>query len=81
MKVDVITVEQVNIPRFRWWSNWIDVAVFDYDFRPFLLQMQVSRTNAKKFKVISMTGWWYRQADSHAIGNLTQMCAEKEGRG
>lgn len=24
---------------------------------------------------------YIRQADSHAIGNLTQMCAEKEGRG
>lgn len=29
MKVAVLTVDDVKIRRWHWWSNWIDVAVFD----------------------------------------------------
>lgn len=77
MKVDVITVEQVQIKKWRWWSNWIDVAVFDYECRPFLVQMCVSRNNKKKFRSVSITGPTYKQAVSTVIGDLTQM--KKEG--
>lgn len=76
MKVDVLTVADVPIKRWHWWSNWIDVAVFDYQSRPYLIQMRISRTNAKQFQAISMIGPWYKQATTHEIGNLTQMKAE-----
>jgi|LakMenEpi03Aug12_release.lakeMendotaPanAssembly.Ray.scaffolds.fasta_scaffold2922111_1 hypothetical protein len=71
MKVNVITVEDVKIGRWSWFSKWIDVAVFDYRFRSFLLQMRISRTNAKSFRVVSMTG--NLLADAKDIGDLTQM--------
>jgi hypothetical protein len=71
MKVNVITVEDVKIGRWSWFSKWIDVAVFDYRFRPFLLQMRISRTNAKSFRVVSMAG--NLLADAKDIGDLTQM--------
>ncbi len=71
MKVNVITVEDVKIGRWSWFSKWIDVAVFDYGFRPFLLQMRISRTNAKSFRVVSMTG--NLMAYAKEIGDLIQM--------
>jgi hypothetical protein len=73
MKVNVITVEDVKIGRWSWFSKWIDVAVFDYQYRPFLLQMRISRANAKSFRVVSMTGWFCREACAKDIGDLTQM--------
>lgn len=76
MKVDVLTVADVTIKKWRWWSDWVDVAVFDYSSRPYLLQMKISRTNAKKFRPVCMTGYWYRQSTTGAIGNLTQMNSE-----
>ncbi len=75
MKVDVIQVEQAKFQhRFRWWSNWIDVALFDYNSTPFLLQMSVSRTNGKRFNCKRITGSIaYRQCDAAQIGDLTPM--------
>ena len=75
MKVDVITVEDAKIGRWRWFSNWFVVAVFDYECRPWLVQMRVSRTNAKSFRAVSITGRWYKQTSHSVIGNLTQMKA------
>ena len=54
MKVNVINVDGATFHPYRWWSNWIDVVVFDSGYRPYLLQMRVSRTNQKKFKAIRM---------------------------
>lgn len=78
MKVDVITVddEAVKIAKWRWWSNWIDIAISDYDSRPWLIQMSVSRANAKRFKAVSITGFRYKQATLLSIGDLTQMEGE-----
>ena len=76
MKVDVLTVADVEFGRLQWWSNWIDVAVFDYNCRPFLLQMRINRINGKQFKAICITGPWYKQATACAIGDLTQMTKE-----
>ena len=73
MKINVLTIDDMTIGKWRWWSNWIDIAVFDYECRPWLLQMRVSRTNAKAFKSISVTGIRYRQTTSTCIGDLTQM--------
>jgi len=73
MKVDVLTVNDVVIPKWRWWSNWIDIAIFDYECRPWLIQMRVSRTNAKRFKAISITGGRYKQTQLLCVGDLTQM--------
>jgi hypothetical protein len=73
MKVEVLTVEQVKISRWKWWSNWIDIAVFNYECRPYLIQMRISRTNAKSFRCVSTVGIFYRQCSCLEIGNLTQM--------
>lgn len=74
MKVDVITVENATFRRLCWWSNWIDVCLYDYESTPFLLQMKVSRSNKKRFRSVRITGSIvYRQATCAAIGNLTQM--------
>lgn len=50
MKVNVITVADVKIKKWCWWSNWIDICVFQYGYAGYLLQMRVSRNNAKQFK-------------------------------
>ena len=73
MKVDVITVEEVPIGKWSWFSRWIDIAVFDYECRPWLVQMRVSRTNAKSFRAVSITGRYYKQTTAQQIGDLTQM--------
>ena len=66
MKIDVLTVpgfvrtacNDVEIKKWRWWSNWVDVAVFDHDrnYRSegYLLQMKVSRRNGKRFKCVPL---------------------------
>ena len=57
MKVDVLTINECRLKWWQWWSNWIDIAVFDYSFQPYLLQMRVSRSNAKKFRLVCCVGW------------------------
>ena len=53
MKIDVLTVNDVEIKKWRWWSNWVDVGVFDqFAVDGYLLQMKVSRCNGKKFKCV-----------------------------
>lgn len=54
MKVDVLTVNEISIPEWRWWSNWIDVAVFNFGGGGYLLQMKVSRRNSKRFKAVAL---------------------------
>lgn len=77
MKVDVLTVEQVSIGKYRWWSNWIDVAVFDYGSCGYLLQMKVSRRNAKRFKAVEMkSAFGCAHASISHAGNLVQMARE-----
>lgn len=73
VKVNVITVEDVPIQKWSWFSRWIDIAVFEYECRPWLVQMRVSRTNAKSFRAVSITGRFYKQTTVREIGNLTQM--------
>lgn len=50
MKVDVIQASECNFGKLSWWSNWIDIAVVNHSSVALLVQMKVSRTNAKKFK-------------------------------
>jgi len=75
MKVDVLQVEQAKFhSKWHFWSNWVDVAVYDYNSTPFLLQMSVSRFNRKRFRSYRITGrLWYRQARCSEIGDLTAM--------
>lgn len=50
MKVEVLTVMDVDIKSWKWWTDWIDVSVFNYGDTGYLLQMKVSRNNSKKFR-------------------------------
>jgi hypothetical protein len=77
MKVDVLTVKDVKFKKFSWWSDWVDVAIYDYSSRPYLLQMSINRFNRKRFNSICLTGLMYRQSSSSIIGSLTQMESPK----
>ena len=81
MKVDVIEVGQAVFGRFSWWSNWIDVAVFNNSTQPYLIQMQVSRKNKKKFRSVKISGkeWQLRQVRVEQVGDLTQMKESENG--
>lgn len=76
MKVNVIQVPSAQFPRFSWWSKWIDVALYDHECRPYLLQMQVSRFNKKRFRNTCITGVMLRYTSAAQIGDLTQMYRE-----
>jgi hypothetical protein len=83
MKVEVLQVEQAKFSKYRWWSNWVDIAVYDYECTPFLLQMSVNKFNKKRFRSVRMTGTFkYRQASCSAIGDLLPMkpCSEYNQR-
>lgn len=77
MKVDVIQAKDITFKRFCWWSDWIDVAVYDFYSQPWLIQMKVNRFNAKKFKSVCLVGFKYRQTTSAVVGDLKQMSKEK----
>ncbi len=76
-KVNVTTVADVTIKRFRWWSDWIDICVFNYGNCGYLLQMKVSRTNRKTFRTASLKGINGNALISE-VGNLTQMSNQYE---
>ena len=75
LKVNVLQIDNAIFKKWSWWSNWIDVAVFDYRSTPFLLQMRVDRFNRKSFNAIRMTGT-FAQSTCREIGDLTPMQAE-----
>lgn len=76
MKVNVLQVEQAKFKNsWCWWSQWIDVAVFDYGCRGYLLQMKISRLNRKEFIAVAMSGI-IAEALAGRIGDLTQMSRE-----
>lgn len=78
MKVDVIQAKDIAFKRFCWWSDWIDVSVIGYAGDAHLLQMKVSRFNAKKFSCITMkSSFRSAAAKVSEIGSLTQMSTEK----
>jgi|GEM_PF-4500188 len=79
MKVDVITVEMVQIKKWRFWSSWIDVAVFQHGYSGYLLQMRIGRNNAKQFTAREMAGH-AAVCDVTSAGDLTQM-NKKGGEG
>lgn len=78
MKVDVLQVQDVKFNSgFSWWSDWVDICIYDYENTPFLLQMSVSRTNKKKFISTRISGTFtYRQVRSSTIGDLVQMSSK-----
>ena len=79
-EIKVLTVDDVKIDRFRWWSNWVDVGVFTHGGDGYLLQMKISRFNAKKFITrsyisgIRIDGTYVSHS---AIGDLVQMAGNK----
>jgi len=67
MKVPVLQVNDVEISKFRWWSDWIDIAVFDFAGNGHLLQMKISRRNSKRFKTIPFSGFPPRVSTNDVI--------------
>jgi hypothetical protein len=71
MKVDVVTVDEAKFKyRWSWFSNWIDVAIFNFGGYPLLIQMQVDRMNKKIFRTVKISAW---ECQLSAIESLTQM--------
>lgn len=73
-KVRVFSADQAKFLPYRWWSCWIDVAVYTHDKNVYLLQMSISKTNRKRFVSTNITGnrnYWPSGVD--AIGDLVQM--------
>tara|TARA_R110002020_G_scaffold461823_4_gene681007 strand:+ start:5717 stop:5953 length:237 start_codon:yes stop_codon:yes gene_type:complete len=78
MKVNVLQASDISFKKWRWWSDWIDVCVFDCLYRGHILQMKVSRRNGKKFKCVAFKG--FSEAATPCIteaGDLTQMKGNK----
>lgn len=75
MKVDILQVKDAKFNNgLSWWSEWVDICIYDFKCTPFLLQMSVSRTNKKKFRSTRISGTFaYRQVKSSTIGDLIQM--------
>ena len=70
MKVDVLQVEKATFhSKWHFWSNWVDVAVYDYA-SCFLLQMSVSRFNKKRFRSVQITAY---DVSHGQVGDLTAM--------
>lgn len=78
MKVDVLTAEKADIKKWHWWSSWIDIAIMGYGYDGYLVQMKVSRTNAKKFKLRNLSGIGSAKVEAHQVGNLIQMEGSSE---
>lgn len=80
MKVDVVQASDISFKRWQWWSNWIDVLIFVYGHDSYLLQMRVSRTNAKRFNAVNLAGRiTLNSVRPEYVSDLTQM-TNKEGR-
>ncbi len=76
MKINVLQVSDTKIRPWCWWSDWVDVAVFNFADSGYLLQMQVSRRNAKRFKVRAFKGMLdVAHPDCQKVGDLAQMQA------
>ena len=72
-KVSVLTIEDVSIRKWHWWSDWIDVCVYDHGYGGYLLQMKVSRRNKKLFRTRSYQAMSGNYVSTIAVGDLTQM--------
>ncbi|MBM7070889.1 hypothetical protein JQC92_02385 [Shewanella sp. 202IG2-18] len=71
MKVNVLQVEGATFrSKLSWWSNWVDVAVFNHGSHGYLLQMSMSRNNKKRFRDIEMTT---HATQVESVGNLMPM--------
>ena len=76
MKVDVVQVSDIKFKWYSLWSDWIDVAVFDYASSAHLLQMKVSRTNKKRFRSPEIKGssiLFHASPTVQQMGDLTPM--------
>ena len=73
MKVNVLQVEDAKFSsRFSFWSNWVDVCIFESNTKVYLLQMKVNRFNRKKFATRRLTGSGIA-IYINEVGDLTQM--------
>jgi hypothetical protein len=53
-KVNVLQVDEVKIRWFSWYSAWVDICLFNHGHCSYLLQMRISRTNRKIFRVATL---------------------------
>jgi hypothetical protein len=72
MKVNVLQNTDIQFDRFRWWSSWIDICIYDHGCDCWLVQMRISRRNRKQFKVTRIA----KYTNSFEVSDLTQMTRE-----
>ena len=82
MNINILQLKDAHFKsKLHWWSCWVDAAVFNYEYTPFLLQMKISRINKKAFNAICITGKHvYRQATCKEIGDLVSMERGADGK-
>lgn len=81
MKVNVLQPDQATFRRWHLWSNWIDIAIFDFASGSWLVQMSMTRSNRKRFRCVSTTGVSFADTRTGIIGDLMPMCKALEGEG
>ena len=73
MKVNVLQAKDIKFNKWKWWSNWIDIATYEHNMIVYLVQMKVSRDNGKKFKTTRVAGGAIKSVRIAQISDLTQM--------
>ncbi len=54
MELKDITEANLKFRSYRYWSDWVDMGLFNYGGDGYLLQMSVSRFNGKKFRGVPL---------------------------
>ena len=71
MKVEVLQAKDITFRKLRYWSDWVDIAVFNFAGYGHLLQMKVSRRNSKKFRSVPYKNFFQAEhASVNEAGNL-----------
>ena len=74
MKINVLQVERATFKKWTWWSNWVDVAVFNHSYHGYLLQMRINRFNRKSFRTAGFNNLDSSvYASVEQVGDLTPM--------
>ncbi len=54
MELKDITDAELKFRPYRFWSDWVDMGMFNYACSGYLLQMSVNRFNGKRFKSVKL---------------------------
>jgi len=55
MELSDIKTADIKFRRFHFWSDWVDMGMFNFCSRGYLMQMSVNRFNKKRFLAIKLS--------------------------